>query len=88
MAEQVEEQGSMQDQILEMVQKSQEAILDASRRFTDTASDLVPGNLEQMNKLIDSAFELTEKVMKAQRDFAKQALDALTPGGQGTAAKA
>jgi hypothetical protein len=62
-----------------MVKKSTDAILDASRNFADGASDMVPGDKEQVDKMIDQAFDLTERVLKVQRDFAKQVVDTVTP---------
>jgi hypothetical protein len=78
----------LQDQIFDMVRRSQEVILDASRNFVDGASDMAPGDREQIDRLIDNAFDLTERILQSQRDFAKTVLDSVTgplgrsdPGG-------
>lgn len=71
--------GTMQDQIFDMVQRSQESIIDATRNFADGMSDLVPASREQVDKIIDNAFDLTEKVLQIQRDFAKSVVRTVTP---------
>jgi hypothetical protein len=70
---------ALPDQIFEMVQRSQEVIVDASRNFVEGASDIAPGDREQIDKLIDNAFDLTERIIQAQRDFAKTVLRTVTP---------
>lgn len=71
--------GTVQDQVFAVVQRSQESILDATRNFADGMSDLVPANREQIDKVIDQAFDLTERVLQIQRDFAKSVVKAITP---------
>jgi hypothetical protein len=70
---------TMQDQIFDMVQRSQESIIDATRNFADGMSDLVPASREQVDKVIDNAFDLTERVLQIQRDFAKSVVKTVTP---------
>jgi hypothetical protein len=72
-------EGTVQDQVFDMVQRSQESIIDATRNFADGMSDLVPASREQVDKVIDSAFDLTEKVLQIQRDFAKSVVRTVTP---------
>lgn len=78
--------GTVQDQIFAMVQRSQESIIDATRNFADGMSDLVPASREQVDRIIDNAFDLTERVLQIQRDFAKSVVKTVTPpiGGSGT----
>ena len=68
----------LQEQIFDMVKRSQEVILDASRNFVDGAADAAVGDREQIDRLIDNAFDLTERILQAQRDFAKTVLDSVT----------
>lgn len=68
----------LQEQIFDLVQKSQQAMVDAGRSFTDRVTALTPGDTEQLEKLIDNAFDMTEKVLSTQRDFAKKVIEALT----------
>ena len=67
-----------QEQIFELVKKSQEAMIDASRVFTDRVSAMTPGDFEQLDDLIDNAFDMTERVLKSQREFAKNVVDTVT----------
>jgi hypothetical protein len=68
----------LQEQIFDLVARSQKAVLDAGRSFTDGVSNMTPGDTSAVDELIDRAFDLTEKVLKAQRDFAKQVVQAAT----------
>ncbi len=68
----------LQEQIFDLVARSQSAVLDAGRSFTDGVSNMAPGDTSAVDELIDRAFDLTEKVLKAQRDFAKQVVQAAT----------
>ena len=78
------DQGSeIQDQIFDMVRRSQEVVLDASRNFVASANDLAPGDSQQVEELIDNAFDLTERILEAQRDFAKTVLNTVSRPLQG-----
>jgi hypothetical protein len=74
---------NLQDQIFEMVKRSQEVIVDASRTFVEGAADLAPGDREAIDNLIDNAFDLTERILQSQRDFAKTVLATVTLQGKG-----
>lgn len=67
-----------QEQLLEIVRRSQDAMIEASRSFADNATSIVPGDTSQIEKLIDSAFDFTDKVIKTQREFTKSVLDTVT----------
>lgn len=68
----------LQDQVFELVRRSQEAILDAGRSFADNLSSVAPGDHEAIDRLLDDAFDFTERVLKTQRDFAKSVVQAVT----------
>jgi hypothetical protein len=68
----------LQEQIFDLMQKSQQAMVDAGRSFTDRVASLTPGDTDQLERLIDNAFDMTEKVLQTQRDFAKKVVEALT----------
>jgi len=68
----------LQDQVFDLVRRSQEAMIDASRSFTDSIRSLAPGEIEQLDKLIDDAFEFTERVLRTQREFARSVVQAVT----------
>ncbi len=68
----------LQEQIFDLVKKSQDAMIDASRVFTDRVSAMAPGELSQLDDLIDNAFDMTERILKSQREFAKNMVDTVT----------
>ncbi len=68
----------LQEQIFELVKRSQESVLDAGRSFTDSVSDLTPADTAAVDDLIDRVFDLTERVLAAQRDLAKQVVQTVT----------
>jgi hypothetical protein len=89
MAEETSRSG-LSDEVLESVRKSEEALLDAGRKFAEAVADAVPGAPEAARKIIDQAFSLTERILNTQREFARAVLDAL-PGrnhGGGDSSKA
>jgi hypothetical protein len=69
---------ALQEQIFDLVARSQSAVLDAGRSFTDGVSSMTPGDTSPVDELIDRAFDLTEKVLQSQRDFAKQVVQVAT----------
>jgi hypothetical protein len=75
---------ALQEQIFDLVARSQGAVLDAGRSFTDGVSSMTPGDSSAVDELIDRAFDLTEKVLQAQRDFAKQVVQVATRPVTGT----
>lgn len=68
----------LQEQIFDLVRKSQQTMLDASRAFTDRVTAITPGESDQLDKLIDSAFEMTERVLQSQHEFAKRMVKTVT----------
>ena len=69
---------NLQEQIFDLVKKSQQAMLDAGRTFTDRVSAMTPGESDQIDELIDNAFDMTERVLESQREFAKKMIAAVT----------
>jgi hypothetical protein len=72
----------LQNQVFELVRSSQEAVLDAGRSFADNLTAMAPGDTQAVDKLLDDAFEFTEKVLRTQRDFAKSVVQAVTRGDE------
>jgi len=81
-----------QEQILEGVQASQKWILESVRAFTEAAqqaaqpaSAQLPAPLpaEDLNKMVDDAFDFTEKLLASQREFTHNlvAASAVNVGG-------
>lgn len=67
-----------QEQVLDLVRRSQDAMVEAGRSFAENATSIVPGDTSQIEKLIDNAFDFTEKVIKTQREFTKSVVDTVT----------
>jgi hypothetical protein len=65
------------DQVLEFVRKSEETTTEATRRLTETLRELVPDDGEGIRRVVDGAFDFTERVVKNQREFGKSMLDTL-----------
>ena len=79
---------AVRDQLLALVEKSQDAIVDAVRQWRQTGERLIPPTLQQLPEtdLLPSAgealrgqFELAEQLLAAQRRFAERLLDAARP---------
>ena len=68
----------LQEQIFDLVKRSQDTMIDASRTFTDRVSAMTPGDANQLDELIDSAFDMTERVLQSQREFAKRVVETVT----------
>lgn len=69
---------TVRDEVLEFVRKSEETITEASRRWTESLlRELVPGNGEGVRKVVDEAFDFTERILKNQRELASSVLDTL-----------
>lgn len=65
----------MCEEILEFVRKTEETITEAGRKLGDTVCDLVPSDGDSIRKVVDEAFDCTEKILKSQREFASSLLD-------------
>jgi hypothetical protein len=65
------------DQVLDFVRKSEETITEATRRWTEALRERVPGDGESIRKIVDDGFDLTERIVKNQREFANSMLDTL-----------
>ena len=80
----------VQERVLESVQVGQQAVVDCVRSWSTTVetlfrrlpelsfTDNAKPN-EQGNYTFESGYEFTERLMKSQRDFASQVLEALVP---------
>jgi hypothetical protein len=70
---------SLSDEVLNTLRKSEEALLDAGRKFAEAVADAVPHAPETARKIMDQAFAMTDRVLTTQREFARAVLDSL-PG--------
>jgi hypothetical protein len=84
-------------QYTEMVQQSQEAVRTAVDNWTKTVQQAI-GQLPattapltgtyDVNTVVDQVFDLAEKVLEAQRDFAKNLIATSTAAGEAFTARA
>ena len=91
----------LQDEILKTVRKSQEAVVDAIKAWTDTVQSITPklpsvsvplaDRLPKPEDVVASAYDFAEQLLAGQRRFAEDVLKAtapLVPGkGNGQAAR-
>jgi hypothetical protein len=85
----------VQDEILKNVQKSQEAVVDAIKSWTDTVQSITPklpaadlpfaDKLPKPEELTANAYDFAEQLLASQRKFAEDMLKATAPlmPGQG-----
>jgi len=87
----------VQAEILDTVRKSQEAVVDAIKRWADTVQAITPSipvpnlpyadKLPKPEELVASAYDFAEQLLASQRSFAESMLQAakpLTSGKNGT----
>ena len=79
---------AVQDQVLDGVRKSQQAIVEAVQAWADTVKRLTPEvpsaakvteQMPEPAELIDNAFDFASQLLAAQRQFAHDVLAAATP---------
>jgi len=88
---------NLTDQYTEMVQQSQDAVRTAVDNWTKTVQQAI-GQLPataapfatpyDVNTVVDQVFDLAEKVLEAQRDFAKNLISTSTAASEAFAARA
>jgi hypothetical protein len=76
----------VQDEILKNVQKSQEAVIDATKSWTDTVPSITPklpaadlplaDKLPKPEDLVANAYDFAEQLLASQRKFAQDMLKA------------
>jgi hypothetical protein len=82
-----------QEQFLDAVRESQKAIVDAVSAWSQTVqgytsnAPTMPGSdqLPSADSVIDNTFDLVEKLVAGQRDFAHRLVAAAAPAAQGAA---
>lgn len=79
---------ALEEELFGCVTKSEAAIMDAGRRWSEEIGKYVPSDPKAVRKLIDDVFDLTESVLRSQREFAHSVLDSLEGTGKRTAAAA
>ena len=79
----------MQGQVLDTIQKSQEAVTDAIRAWAETVQSLTPSvpgtpapdadKLPTPSQVVADAYDFAEQLLAAQRKFAEDVLQATAP---------
>ena len=79
----------VQGEILNTVRKSQDAVVDAIKRWADTVQSITPSipmpslpytdKLPQPEEFVANAYDFAEQLLASQRKFAESVLHATTP---------
>ena len=85
----------VQEQLLEALRASQDAVVDTVTTVADSVERVLPGpakgtlasNLPLASEAADQAFSFAEKVLDAQHKFVNRVLSAVTPGAGAGAPK-
>jgi len=82
----------IQTQVLDGIRKSQEAVIEGMRAWTETIQQLVPGTtqaalprtdqLPSPAEVVDSVFDFAAQLLNAQRELAHSVLGATTAIGE------
>jgi len=68
----VERTTELSEQVLEQIKESQESAIKAVRKFMESVDDALPPHGKERSRrqeVIDSALEMSEKLVKTQYDF-------------------
>lgn len=71
-------------ELFEMVRRSEESVLEAGRKWTKSVGDALPMDMPVMRELVKGAFDFTEEVLRAQREFAHAMLRVTRPARRPT----
>ena len=77
----------LQGEILSAVRKSQDAVVDAIKRWAETVQSITPSmpvlpytaQLPKPDEFVANAYDFAEQLLASQRDFAVNVLHATTP---------
>ena len=87
MANATEMISALEDQVLETVRQSQEAVVKAVQTWAEAGKNILPDlpslpfadQLPATADLVENAFAFADRLLAAQRDFAAAVLDAARP---------
>lgn len=79
--------GSLEDQVLDAVRQSQDAVVKAVRTWADAGKNLVPelpalpfaDQLPSAKELLEQAFDFADRLLATQREFASAVYEAAKP---------
>jgi hypothetical protein len=78
---------ALEDQVLETVKQTQDAVVKAVQSWAEAGKNIVPDlpplpfsdQLPAANELVENAFAFADRLLKAQRDFAVAVIEAARP---------
>lgn len=78
---------TVQEQILDSVAKSQDAVLEAVRNWSKSTEGIapklpvveLPGETPEPAEVLKNAFDFAEKLLASQRKFSEELVSAITP---------
>ena len=77
---------TVEDQVIDGIKQAQDVALKVTRTVVDTVAPYVPDfdapfadRLPKADELIDNAFDFVAELLKVNRDYAHQVVDALAP---------
>ena len=81
-----------QDDVLNAVRQSQQAVVDAVATWAKAVQEVVPaapvvpgaGNLPRPEEVVENTFEFAHRLLDAQRDFARSLIAASAPAHETT----
>ena len=87
---------TVEDQVIDGIKQVQDVALKVTRSVVDTVAPYVPefdrpfaDQLPKADQLVDNAFDFVSELLKVNRDFAHQVVDAVAPlTGEKTGPKA
>jgi len=74
MAKQVET-GHLEEEVLSFVRKTEEGLMEASRRWAKAVDEFIPMETPAMRDMVKAVLDFTEKTLEVQLEFARKMLD-------------
>jgi len=73
------ESEEMEREVFDVVREAEESILRAGRAWAKAVDDALPVRLPVLHQVVKGAFDFSEQVLAAQREFAQAMLKATRP---------
>ena len=65
------------DELFDVVRKSEEAVLEATRKWVHATGELMPVEMPVLHDVVYRLLDFTEEMLKVQREFAHNMLEAV-----------
>lgn len=73
------EDDPLEEEVFDFVRKCEELVVEAGRKWARAVGEFVPVEMPAVRGLVKGAFDLTEEVLKVEREFAHDMLRATRP---------